>query len=350
MNVFKKATLPAAIGLVALSASLTTHAAENVEAKGPEFYGMLYVSMDLQKSEAKGEPSHWALNSRNSRVGIKQDIPLNDALTAVYKIEAGVEIDDGNKTFNIGGDDAHKSFYQRDIYLGVKGDYGQIIGGRFNTPMRMAEGKIDPFNHLDGDIVAVLGGHLRVDNIVQYTSPKFSNTVINAAFMPGELKDLNGDGTADTRIADAFSASAVYNAGNLFASFAVDVNMPATKTTTDGLIRSDRVQLAAKYQMGAAAVGTIIQHAIDSDNSDLKENAFIVNGTYRISDYTLKAQYGLNKGDSTKDERSLAAVGINYHIAKNSVASVNYTIVGNEPNGVSKAEDRALTFAYNIKF
>ena len=350
MKILKKAALPVAISLVALSGALTAQAAEEEENKGPEFYGMLYVSLDLQKSEAKGEPSHWALNSRNSRVGIKQDIKLNDGLTAIYKIETGVEIDDGNKTFNIDNNPAQKSFYQRDIYLGVKGDYGQIIGGRFNTPMRMAEGKIDPFNHLDGDIVAVLGGHLRVDNIVQYTSPKLANTVINVAFMPGELDDLNGDGEADNRIANAFSASAVYNAGNLFASFAADMNMPATKTTTDGLTRSDRVQLAAKYQMGAAAFGTIIQHAKDSNKSDLKENAFIVNGTYRINDYTLKAQYGLNKGDFTKNERSLAAVGVNYHVAKNSVASINYSIKDYELKSGDQKEDSTLTFAYNIKF
>src|SRR5690554_7886957 len=321
MKILKKAALPVAISLVALSGALTAQAAEEEENKGPEFYGMLYVSLDLQKSEAKGEPSHWALNSRNSRVGIKQDIKLNDGLTAVYKIETGVEIDDGNKTFNIDNNPAQKSFYQRDIYLGVKGDYGQIIGGRFNTPMRMAEGQIDPFNHLDGDITAVLGGHVRVNNIVQYSSPKFANTVINVAFMPGELEDLDGDGADDNRIANAFSASALYNEGNLFASFAFDKNMPSGTRTevgtrtpaTDNTNRSDRVQLAAKYQMGAAAFGTIIQHAVDSDDSKLKENAFIVNGTYRISDYTLKAQYGLNKGDSTKNERSLAAVGVNYH-------------------------------------
>src|SRR5690554_8034805 len=111
---------------------------------------MLHVSLDLQKSEAQAEPSHWALNSRNLRIAVKQDIALNDKLTAVYKIETGVEIDDGDR----GG----KSFYQRDIYLGVKGDYGQIIGGRFNKPLRMSEGKIDTLNHLLADIEAVLGG------------------------------------------------------------------------------------------------------------------------------------------------------------------------------------------------
>ena len=355
MKILKKAALPVAISLVALSGALTAQAAEENENKGPEFYGMLYVSLDLQKSEntidaTNDEPSHWALNSRNSRIGVKQDIALNDKLTAVYKIETGVEIDDGDRN--------GKSFYQRDIYLGVKGDYGQIIGGRFNTPMRMAEGKIDPFNHLDGDITAVLGGHVRVNNIVQYSSPKFANTVINVAFMPGELEDLDGDGADDNRIANAFSASALYNEGNLFASFAFDKNMPSGTRTevgtrtpaTDNTNRSDRVQLAAKYQMGAAAFGTIIQHAVDSDDSKLKENAFIVNGTYRISDYTLKAQYGLNKGDSTKNERSLAAVGVNYHVAKNSIASVNYSIKDYELKNGNKAEDKTLTFAYNIRF
>ena len=346
MKILKKAALPVAISLVALSGALTAQAAEENENKGPEFYGMLYVSLDLQKSEntidaTNDEPSHWALNSRNSRIGVKQDIALNDKLTAVYKIETGVEIDDGDRN--------GKSFYQRDIYLGVKGDYGQIIGGRFNTPMRMAEGQIDPFNHLDGDITAVLGGHVRVNNIVQDSSPKFANTVINVAFMPGELEDLDGDGADDNRIANAFSASAVYNEGNLYAAFALDKNMPA-QVTTDGLNRSDRVQLAAKYQMGAAAFGTIIQHAKDSNNSDLKENAFIVNGTYRINDYTLKAQYGLNKGDSTKNERSLAAVGVNYHVAKNSVASINYSIKDYELKSGDQKEDSTLTFAYNIKF
>lgn len=345
MKLLKRAALPTVVGLAALSSSVALQAAEE-ENNGPEFYGMLYVSMDLQKTEdtidpANNEPSHWAFNSRNSRVGIKQDIRLNDGLTAIYKIETGVEIDDGDKN--------GKSFYQRDIYLGVKGDYGQIIGGRFNTPMRSAEGKIDPFNHLDGDITAVLGGHLRVDNIVQYTSPKLANTEINVAFMPGELEDLDGDGNDDNRIANAFSASAVYNQGNLYASFALDKNMKA-KVTTDGLDRSDRIQLAAKYQLGAAAFGTIIQHAKDSDNSDLKENAFIVSGTYRMGDYTLKAQYGLNKGDFTKSERSLAAVGVNYHIAKNSMASINYSTKDHELNSGKKAEDKALTLAYNIKF
>src|SRR5690554_2130556 len=105
MKILKKAALPVAISLVALSGALTAQAAEENENKGPEFYGMLYVSMDLQKSEAQGEPSHWALNSRNSRVDIKQDIKLNDGLTAIYKIETGVEIDDGDR----GG----KSFYQQ---------------------------------------------------------------------------------------------------------------------------------------------------------------------------------------------------------------------------------------------
>src|SRR5690554_7022680 len=99
--------------------------------------------MDLQKNDnaidpSKDEPSHWALNSRSSRVGVQQDIPLNEDITAFYKLEVGVEVDDGDKS--------GQSFSQRDVYLGIKGDYGQLQAGRFSTPLRKTEGKIEAFN------------------------------------------------------------------------------------------------------------------------------------------------------------------------------------------------------------
>ena len=284
MRVLKKSWLPA-MGVIILSGSLVTEAAED---KGPEFYGMFYLSMDLQKTEntnepLKSEPSHWAMNSRGSRLGVRQEIPLNPDLTAIYKAEFGLEVDDGDK----GGE----VVTQRDIYLGVKGAYGQVVAGRFDTPLSDTEGKIDPFNYLLGDIAAVLGGLARVNNIVRYSTPTLANTVINIAFVPGENKDLDNDGINDTRLANAYSASAVYSVGNLYAALGLDKNMEA-KTTTEIIDRSDRVQLAAKYQLGSATFGTIIQHAKDTNNSQLKETAFIVNTTYRIDAYTLKAQIG----------------------------------------------------------
>lgn len=344
MRISKKSAFSTSIGLTVLAAAFVVQAEESTEKFDPKFYGKLYVTMDLQKNDntidpAKDKPSHWALNSRSSRVGVQQDIPLNEDIAAFYKIEVGVEVDDGDKN--------GQSFSQRDIYLGIKGDYGQVQAGRFSTPLRKTEGKIEAFNSIRGDIDAVLGAQSRVSNIVQYSSPKFADTVINVAFMPGE-NEVDSLGVNQTRLANAYSASAVYGAGNLYAAFALGKNLES-KTATEVDERSDRIQLAAKYQLGNAAFGTIIQHAEDSNNSELKENAFIINTTYRIEAYTLKAQYGLNKGDSTHNKRTLAAVGVDYKLTDKAFVGLNYAALDVE-EGANESKETELSFGYSQAF
>src|SRR5690554_956417 len=343
MKIFKQSALSVAVGLLTLSSVQAVQAAEEAN-EGPEFYGRFYVTMDFIKQEntidpTKDEPSHWALNSRSSRLGVKQAIPINDDLTAIYKAEFGVEVDDGDKS--------GQTVSQRDIYLGVEGRFGQVRAGRFSTPLRKTEGKIEPFNLIKGDIKAVLGAQARVSNIVQYSAPKINNIAMHVAFMPGE-NELDSDGVHQTRLANAYSAAVVYGAGNLYAAFALDKNLES-KTATEVDERSDRVQLAAKYQLGNAAFGAIVQHAEDSNNSELKENAFIINTTYRIEAYTLKAQYGLNKGDSTSNKRTLAAVGVDYKLTDKAFVGLNYAALDIE-KGVNESKERELSFGYSQAF
>lgn len=342
----KNKLLPLAVGVAVAGSAFVVNAAD--EATGPEFYGMLYVSIDNILGD------QWQLNSNNSRVGVKQNIPLQDGLQAIWKVEVGVKVDDGN----------NNKFTQRDIYLGLQNEYGQIIGGRFSTPLRRTEGKIDPFNHLHGDIVSVLGGQSRVSNIVQYSSPKFANTQINAAFIPGESQDLDGDGKDDTDLANAYSLSAVYENNGLYAALGVDINgeaktatdiqavagTPGTPGAPDLYGRSDRVQLAAKYQLGDLSFGTIIQHAKDSERSEFKENAFIINSTYKLNDFLLKAQYGLNKGKKTKDELQLAAVGVDYSLAKGSFITLDYAVTTDKPKVGAKDDIKVVTLGFSQKF
>ncbi|MEN9465216.1 MAG: hypothetical protein RL217_1397 [Pseudomonadota bacterium] len=337
-----------------IGAALTTmvHSVQADETTAPKFYGMFYLTLDHQDLESKAEKANWALNSRSSRLGVMQDISLQNGLTALYKIEYGFDSDDGNS-----GTAADRfSFSARDVYAGVKGDFGQVIAGRlFNTPLRATEGKIDPFNFLQGDIAGVLGGQNSAENAVQYSTPTFNSTVATLAFMPGENKDIDGDGKADRNIADAFSGSVVYSQGNLYAALAADLNM-ASGTATDVGAHSNRVQLAGQYQLGATALGAIVQYAQDSDDSKLNEMAALASVTHQIQNYKLKAQAGFNKGDKTDFERMLYAVGVDYSLDKAAMVTVDYGAIDIDKAATAPATgkvtktDSVFTLGYQLKF
>ena len=346
---FSKKTLAVVVGSALVGGAFCAQAEETA---GPKFYGMFYLTLDHQDLESKAEKANWALNSRSSRIGVNQDIPLQNGLTALYRIEYGFDSDDGNS-----GTAADKfSFSARDVYAGVKGDFGQVIAGRlFNTPLRATEGKIDPFNFLQGDIAGVLGGQNGADNALQYSSPAFNNIVATLAFMPGENQDVDGDGKAERSVADAFSGSLVFSQGNLYAALAADVNM-ASGTATDVGARSDRVQLAGQYQLGATAFGAIVQYAKDSDKSKLNEMAGIANVTHQIEKYKLKAQVGFNKGDKTDFERVLYAVGVDYSLDKAAMVTVDYGALDIDKAAAAPATgkvtktDSVFTLGYQLKF
>lgn len=337
MNTVKKSLLATAISLGVALPSLNL--AQAGETKGPEFYGMFYLTLDYIDND-KTSDNFWRLQSRNSRLGVQQEFVLANGLTSFYKAEFGVKIDDAT------------GFTQRDVYLGIKGEYGAVKAGRFKTPLRTTEGKIDLFDHLDSDIAAVLGGQVRLNNVVQYSTPKLGDSVvINAAFIPGENKDIDDDNRDENHLADAYSASAVYSSGNLYVAGGVDVNVAANKTHTD--IQKDsgahRVQLAVQYKIDDLTLGAIAQHAQDADNSKLKEDAFIVNAGYQIQATKLKLQYGLNQGYQSKTDLHLYALGADYSLDKSSFVTFDVSATETINSGKSKL-DQAFTVGFNQKF
>lgn len=341
MHKFHSAALATAVTLSTLGL-----AAQAEEAKPPKFYGTLYVTLDRQHYESANEPTQWKLSSRNSNIGVTQEIPLQNGFTALYKVEVGIKVDDGES----GTATDKNTVTQRNTYIGLKNQYGQIIAGRFDSPLRITEGKVDPFNHLLGDIDSVLGGQSRVSNIVQYSTPTFANTLVHLAFIPGENKDLDGDGENDTRLGDAFSGAAIYSAGNLYAALGVDVNMASGGAALDIGGRSDRVQLVGQYKIDALALGAIVQHARDSDDSKLKDNAVVLNATYQLNAYKLKAQIGANKGKDTEDTRKLYTLGVDYSLSNMAFVTVDYGALDFDPDVGSTTTNDAFTLGYNLKF
>ena len=132
----RKALLPVAIAAVLPLSALAD----------ATIYGKANVSF---QSTDEGGDSITEVVSNASRIGFKGSESLSDGLKAIYKFEFEVQVDDGEK------DD--KTFTQRNIYVGLQSDSkGTVIIGKFDTPLKVAQKKVDLFSDLEGDIKSIL--------------------------------------------------------------------------------------------------------------------------------------------------------------------------------------------------
>ncbi len=308
-------------GFIAGATGTATSALADV--KGPTVYGKLNVSLEqlqfdgatnvIQGKKAPPKIDQWELNSNASRLGIKGAFNLEDTgLTAIYQAEYEINVDDGGN-----GDTA---FSQRDIFAGLRGGFGEVRYGKFDTPLKTAEGKVDQFNDLKGDLDNLIGGQNRINNIVQYSSPLLAKTVtLNAAFIPAEGTDVNQDKKLDESIADSISLSLVYDNKTFYTALAYDQDQSARRSV-DGINRGDLIRLVGGWKPGPLELGILLQQTTDNaKNSDKKDTSSLLSGAFTSGKFKYKAQYGLSKGNTTDEQGSLAVLGVDYALTSKTI-------------------------------
>ncbi len=294
-------------------------------AAGPTVYGKINITLDSVDTEFGADTfpaagsDQWELNSNASRLGVKGDFDLEvGGLKAIYQAEYEINVDDG------GG----APFSQRNIFGGLKGGFGTLQAGKFDTPMKTAEGKIDQFNDLAGDIDSFVAGQDRANNIVQYTTPKLADTItVKLAFMPAEGADVDNDTQPDDGLADTIQASVAFEKGGLYLALAHAADSSDAQTDiADPFARVDMTRLVAHYSADVFEVGALYQiteevtSGVDSENTSM-----VVSGAFKIDRIKLKAQYGITEGDVTDEEVTMMGVGADYQLAKASKAFVYMT-------------------------
>jgi predicted porin len=293
--------------------------AVSAAASGPTFYGKAFLTLDSLDQEGAGlvlqnkaaaEKDTWELNSNASRLGVKGETELDiEGLTAIYQAEYEINVDDGSN-----GDTA---FSQRNTFAGLKGSWGQVIAGKFDTPFKTAEGKIDQFNDLIPDLDILIGGQNRLANSVQYSSPKLGVIHLNADFLPAEDVDVDRDGVKDTGVADTISASVVAQlSDHWYTALAFDSEQ-AARRSVDGIVRGNAVRAVAAFNSGAWEAGVLLQQTQDTTpDSDLQDDSYLLSGAWTINKTKLKAQAGYSKGDVSEEEGTVGAIGVDYSLAK----------------------------------
>lgn len=304
-------------------------------AEGPTVYGKLNVSYEMVDSDfgydsyvdenddiIPLDPSsadRYELLSNASRFGVKGDAAINDSLKAIYQIEWEVGADEGN------------TFTSRDRFVGLSGGFGTVQAGKFDSPLKKSQGKVDQFNDLAGDVKYLIVGEERVDNIVQYSTPGISGFQANLAFMPGEEYDLGQDDAKDGP-ADAFSASVTFATDMLYLALAQDLDV-ATEAylgldtdlelfDTDS-VPFDTTRLTGVLNLNALQLGAMFQTAKISDEDvygDIDQDGVLLSAAFKLNQLVLKGQYGMstlsdNDFDVDNDAEQIA-FGVDYLLSK----------------------------------
>lgn len=326
----KKQLLALAIGSMVVAPSVA------MADKGPIVYGKANVSFENQDNDVEDA---WKLQSNASRLGVKGDLDLDfNQVKAVYKAEFEISVDDGDKD--------GETFSQRNIYGGFAHDaMGTLIAGKFDTPLKVSQGKIDQFNDLQGDIKNIMAGENRTSNIVQYSTPRFADALsVNVALIPGEDQE---EGTDENGVADAVSSSIVFDQGMFYGAIAYDSEIEdelVADSTMDGrlnilratgLVRLDMFELGALYQLA------------EEEDGDGEEDSYLISGAVKFDRVKLKAQYGLTKADLSDEELTLIGVGADYKLAKSSKVYAYFSQVEQD---IGDQEDTTFGVGFEHKF
>lgn len=403
VKTFVPAALAAAVSLVSVNAS----------AGFPTLYGKVFLtanSYDLEKNNfaltaptattyknvgATGtttELDSTAIESTGSRLGVQGDFGASYDLTVFYRVEYGIDVDNGT---NSNG----RELTQRNIFGGVRGDWGQVLVGKNDTPVKTLQTTsvlrtdLDRFNDYPlADIGSYLAGENRVDNVIQYTSPiLLGGLEINLAAIQAEETGVAAQPASstpnpqdDNGFATGKSLSIVYGKAKWYAGIAYESNVATADTLrAAGEITLGSVKLGAIYQtserhedydvvggltstfVGSTGTTNGAQNGLNplaewdgaSGTQYKEQNGYVFNGAWKIAGPWV-AKFQIGKSTSTPSNAAYsdvtidaAAIGLDFNLSDSARLFSYYASL--ETKGDAKISTKATedkTFAVGLDF
>lgn len=298
-------------------------------------YGKANVSWHhVDKSVA--DQTYTEVVSNASRIGLKGSNVINDDLKAIYQFEYETKVDDGNQTSN----GSAQTFAQRNIYVGLQGAGGTGMIGMFDTPLKVAQEKVDLFNDLVGDLKAVLEGEVRAKNVLQYSTPSFNDITVNLALVNAEQDAAN--------VKDGYSASVAYNTKALYLALAADSN---SKLATDKAVPfpaddTEILRAVARVVVGPVVLGAIYE---TYDNGTKDEDGVLASAQWNIdADWAVKAQYV--QSDMMFDGNTSASIGGDYKLSKATKLFGYATKIEDDRTTAAQADDTYIGVGIELNF
>lgn len=325
---------------LAVAAALVAPAAVMAEAT---LYGKINMSIDYFDVDNGFEG--WAVNGgslnpsvgRSNRLGVKGSEDLGNGLKAIYQIEFNIQMAEESR--NGSPVSGANDITMRNSYVGLASNFGTLLVGRHDTPLKLSTARLDLFFDTVPDYNATIGfSDLRVDNAIAYISPNFAGFQFSGAAHVGGGATIVGNSVDADSLAEAYSLAIVYKNGPFYGSVAYeeienDILGPAGNNQSNdkkwraglGLLDWNGFTLAAIYENQDDLLG------VKGNDGDL----WNIQAGYKFGNNMIKAMYGENDNDNKNLDRTGWAVGFDHYFSKRTSAYVGYTDVDYSNKGTS---------------
>ncbi|MCC5451973.1 porin [Rheinheimera sp. UJ51] len=272
-QVIRNALTVAAIGATTLSGHLAADSkAVSLTLPSITVYGKAEVQLaHTDKGLLRYTKQGSQLDSPFSRLGVRGEQVLNEHITAFFTYEVEVRGFDEANTVS--------PFSSRNTFVGIKGQFGQLIAGRNDTRLKTSEGGIDQFNETSGDIAQILPGQDRLGDSLTYISPSYQGWTLSASYVLGQDNEVqNGK--------DGVAISLAYGDRGL-------KKQPyyITLTRAQSLNGLDATRLLWQQKLGDFTLGSLLQYSEQSEG-DRKGTGGYISLQYAAGDWQPKLQLG----------------------------------------------------------
>ncbi len=258
-----------------------------VLANEPDFYGKANVSW---QNVSEDDENYTEIISNASRLGVKGEVAIKEGFTGIYQAEVEVDIDgDGDELFK-----------ERNTFVGIKGDFGQVIAGYFDTPLKKAQKKVDLFNDLEGDIKSVITrSDNRGKNSIQYTTPSFAGVKVAVDVINSENENVD----------NGISASIAYSNEMFYVAAGRDQDVEGENI--------DVTRFVGQIYLGKITLGALVEADETDNETDSETNrGQLVSIAFNASEkWVIKGQAG--NSDIKKQDATTFSLGADYKVAKN---------------------------------
>lgn len=290
-----------------------------------DFYGKANVTLQ-NSNDGDGEGSYSEVKSNASRLGVKGSHKINDDLSVIFKAEFQVNWASGEK------DGA--SIDDRNQFVGLKGNFGEVVFGNNDSVLKQSQGKVDLFNDLNGDIKHLFKGENRVEQSVTYKTPSYSGFQGGVTYITEDSAHGKSDGDAAYSLAVTYG-DAKLKKSKVYAGVAYDNGVKGYKVA----------RATVQGKLGAFVLGGMAQKQ-EKDDGSSDATGYMVSGKYAVNkEIALKLQYqGLDVKDG--EDKKGASVGADYKLSSAAKVFVFYTTA--DVNSEDKQKYAALGMEYKF--